>query len=377
MPTGCALMKIVHAFSGRETVLFEFGASAAGTMDASFRAPSLRSLYNEKIQSVGRTFRVPTDLKSTINLPKTAFPMKAGLPQNEPKLLARWEEQRIYDRIREVRKGAPTYVLHDGPPYANGPIHLGTAMNKCLKDFIVKSKNMAGFDSPYVPGWDCHGLPIEIKVDQMLGGKKLQMAAVDVRAECRKYAEKFLDLQRSQFKRIGVFGRFDNPYSTMTPQYEAAVLDILYRFLENDFVYKGLRSVYWCVFDETALAEAEVEYENHTSPTVWVKYPFAGDPASLDAALVDAERRGKKVFTIIWTTTPWTLPASMAVAFHPDEEYVALEAGPENNGDVFIVGARLAAPVQEKTGLQSAREIARFPGRKMEYAEFRHPFLDP
>jgi isoleucyl-tRNA synthetase len=315
---------------------------------------------------------VPMDLKSTINLPKTGFPMKAGLPQNEPKILARWEEQRIYDRIREVRKGAPTYVLHDGPPYANGPIHLGTAMNKCLKDFIVKSKNMAGFDAPYVPGWDCHGLPIEIKVDQMLGGKKLQMAAVDVRAECRKYAEKFLNLQRSQFKRIGVFGRFDDPYSTMTPQYEGAVLGILYRFLENDFVYKGLRPVYWCMFDETALAEAEVEYENHTSPTVWVKYPFAGDPASLDPALVDATRRGKKVSTIIWTTTPWTLPASMAVAFHPEEEYVALE----HNDDVFIVGARLATVVQEKTGLQSAREIARFPGRKLEYAEFRHPFLD-
>ena len=310
---------------------------------------------------------MPMELKSTINLPKTGFPMKAGLPQNEPKMLARWEEQRIYDRIREVRKGAPTYVLHDGPPYANGPIHLGTAMNKCLKDFIVKSKNMAGFDSPYVPGWDCHGLPIEIKVDQMLGGKKLQMAAVDVRAECRKYAEKFLDLQRSQFKRIGVFGRFDNPYSTMTPQYEAAVLGILYRFLENDFVYKGLRPVYWCMFDETALAEAEVEYEMHTSPTVWVKYAFAGDPASIDPAL-----RGKKVSTIIWTTTPWTLPASMAVAFHPEEEYVALEQG----DDVFIVGARLATAVQEKTGLQAAREIARFLGRKLEYAEFRHPFLD-
>ena len=205
----------------------------------------------------------------------------------------------------------------------------------------------------------------------MLGGKKLQMDAVHVRAECRKYAEKFLDLQRSQFKRIGVFGRFDNPYSTMTPQYEAAVLGILYRFLENDFVYKGLRSVYWCVFDETALAEAEVEYENHTSPTVWVKYAFAGDPASLDVAL-----RGKNVFTIIWTTTPWTLPASMAVAFHPDEEYVALEAGSEHNHEVFIVGARLAEVVKEKTGLQSAREIARFPGRRLEFADFRHPFLD-
>src|SRR5271163_3769505 len=312
------------------------------------------------------------DLKSTINLPKTGFPMKAGLPQNEPKFLARWDEQRIYDRIREVRKGASIYVLHDGPPYANGPIHLGTAMNKCLKDFIVKSKNMAGFDAPYVPGWDCHGLPIEIKVDQMLGGKKLQMSAVDVRSACRKYAEKFLDLQRSQFKRIGVFGRFDNPYSTMTPQYEAAVLDILYRFLENDFVYKGLRSVYWCVFDETALAEAEVEYENHTSPTVWVKYPFAGDPASIDAALVDAVRRGKKVSTIIWTTTPWTLPASMAVAFHPDEEYVALESG----GEVYIVASKLAADVAAKCNLGDPKPIAHFPGRKMERLNFQHPFLD-
>src|SRR5580658_2256130 len=267
----------------------------ASRMDVSFS----HSLYNEKIQSVGRNLRVPMDLKSTINLPKTGFSMKANLPQNEPKMLERWEQMGIYERIRQARAGQAKYVLHDGPPYTSGPIHLGTAMNKCLKDFIVKSKNMAGFDSPYVPGWDCHGLPIEIKVDQMLGGKKLQMAAVDVRTECRKYAEKFLDLQRSQFKRIGVFGRFDHPYSTMTPQYEAAVLGILYRFLENDFVYKGLRSVYWCVFDETALAEAEVEYENHTSPTVWVKYPFAGDAGTIDPALADAKRRGKKISTII------------------------------------------------------------------------------
>src|SRR6202521_2455783 len=304
----------------------------------------------KRFNHLGDANRVPFELKATINLPKTAFPMKANLPQNEPKILERWEQMRIYDRIRQARQGSPLYVLHDGPPYANGPIHLGTALNKCLKDFVVKSKTMAGFDAPYVPVWDCHGLPIEIKVDQMLGGKKLQMAAVDVRSECRKYAERFLDLQRSQFKRIGVFGRFDQPYSTMTPQYEGAVLGILYRFLENDFVYKGLRPVYWCLYDETALAEAEVEYENHTSPTVWVKYPFAGDPASLDTAL-----KGKKVFTIIWTTTPWTLPASMAVAFHPDEEYVALEAGPENNDDVFIVGARLAEVVKEKTGRKSAR----------------------
>jgi isoleucyl-tRNA synthetase len=321
----------------------------------------------KRFNDLGERRLVPVELKSTINLPKTDFPMKANLPQNEPKMLARWEKQGIYERIREVRKGAPTYVLHDGPPYANGPIHLGTALNKCLKDFIVKSKNMAGFDSPYIPGWDCHGLPIEIKVDQALGGKKLQMSPMSVRLECRKYAERFIDLQREQFKRIGVFGRWDHPYSTMAPEYESVVLGLLYRFLENGFVYKGLRSVYWCIFDQTALAEAEVEYETHVSDTVWVKYPFVGDPSSLDPAL-----KGKNVFTIIWTTTPWTLPASMAVAFHPEEDYVALEA----DGAVYLVGARLADAVMEKTGLQSAREIARIPGRRLEHAPFRHPFLD-
>src|SRR5262245_4464343 len=255
------------------------------------------------------------DLKSTLNLPRTDFSMKANLPQNEPKILARWEQMGIYERIREARRGAAIYVMHDGPPYANGPIHLGHALNKSLKDFVVKSKNMAGFDAPYVPGWDCHGLPIEIKVDQQLGKKKLQMNPSDVRLECRKYAEKFLNLQREQFKRIGCFGRWDRPYSTMTPEYEAVVLHTFYDFLEKGFVYKGLRSVYWCIHDQTALAEAEVEYENHTSPTVWVKYALKDDPAQIDPAL-----KGKNVSTIIWTTTPWTLPASMAVAFHPDEE---------------------------------------------------------
>jgi isoleucyl-tRNA synthetase len=310
---------------------------------------------------------VPLELKNTVNLPKTDFPMKANLPQNEPKILARWEEMGIYERIQEARKGLPPYVLHDGPPYANGALHLGHALNKCLKDFIVKSKSMAGHDAPYVPGWDCHGLPIEIKVDQQLGKKKLQMNPSNVRLECRKYAEKFLDLQRSQFKRIGVFGRWDYPYSTMTPEYEAVVLGAFYTFLEKGFVYKGLRSVYWCIHDQTALAEAEVEYENHTSTTVWVKYALLDDPSALDAAL-----KGKKAFTIIWTTTPWTLPASMAVAFHPDEEYVALESGSE----VYIVAAKLANAVVEKCRLAHAKEVARFPGRKLERVNFRHPFLD-
>ncbi len=310
---------------------------------------------------------MPLDLKASINLPKTAFPMKANLPQNEPKMLARWEQTRIYERIREARKGSPTYILHDGPPYTSGPIHLGTALNKCLKDFIVKSKTMAGFDAPYVPGWDCHGLPIEIKVDKELGGKKLQMRPTDVRAECRKYAQKFLDLQRQQFKRIGVFGRFDRPYATMNPQYESVVLSTFFSFYENGFVYKGLRAVYWCMHDETALAEAEVEYENHTSPTVWVKYALLDDPAKIDQALA-----GKRVSTIIWTTTPWTLPASKAVAFHPDEEYAAVES----SGEVYIVASKLTKDVAEKCSLANPRELAHFPGRKLEYLNFQHPFLD-
>jgi isoleucyl-tRNA synthetase len=293
--------------------------------------------------------------------------MKANLPQNEPKALARWEQMRIYEQIREARRSAPLYVLHDGPPYTSGPIHLGTALNKCLKDFVVKSKTMSGFDAPYIPGWDCHGLPIEIKVDQMLGGKKLEMRPLDVRRECRQFAQKFLDLQREQFKRIGVFGRFDRPYSTMTPQYESVVLETFFAFYENNFVYKGLRAVYWCMYDETALAEAEVEYENHTSPTVWVKYALSDDPAKLDPALA-----GKKVSTVIWTTTPWTLPASMAVAFHPDEEYAAFESG----GEVYIVAARLAANVTAKIGLKDVQELARFSGRKMERLNFQHPFLE-
>jgi len=314
------------------------------------------------------------DLKKTINLPKTAFPMKANLPQNEPKMLARWEEMRIYERIREARKGSDkgSYILHDGPPYTSGPIHMGTALNKCLKDFIVKSKTMAGYDAPYVPGWDCHGLPIEIKVDKELGGKKLQMRPTDVRAECRKYAQKFLDLQRQQFKRIGVFGRFDRPYATMNPQYESVVLSTFFSFYENGFVYKGLRAVYWCMHDETALAEAEVEYENHTSPTVWVKYGLLDDPAKVFPAEIGAALAGKKVSTIIWTTTPWTLPASMAVAFHPSEEYVALESG----GEVYVVASKLAKDVAEKCKLADPRELAHFPGRKLERLNFQHPFLD-
>jgi len=312
-------------------------------------------------------------LKSTLNLPKTEFAMKANLPQNEPTRLAQWDTEDLYGKIRAARDGAPKYILHDGPPYANGAIHLGHALNKCIKDFVVKTKTMAGFDAPYVPGWDCHGLPIEIKVDEKLGGKKLEMNPVEVRKACREYAAKFIDLQRSQFKRLGVFGRWDKPYETMDFAYEAKIVETFYGFYEKGFVYKGLKPVYWCTHDHTALAEAEVEYEMHTSPSIYVRYKLTSAPEAIDARLA-----GKNVRTIIWTTTPWTMPASRAVAFNPEIEYVALEDA--STGDVYVVARELAESVREACGLigdlKSAKEIASFPGSVMDRVTFAHPFLD-
>ena len=306
-------------------------------------------------------------LKDTLNLPKTAFPMKASLPVNEPGRLAAWESEDLYGQIRKSRAGAPKYILHDGPPYANGAIHLGHALNKCIKDFVVKSKTMAGFDAPYVPGWDCHGLPIEIKVDEQLGRKKLEMDAVTVRRECREYAQKYVDLQRSQFVRMGVLGRWNDPYLTMSYDYEARILETFYAFFEKDFVYKGLRPVYWCMHDKTALAEAEVEYEMHTSPSVYVRYALLSDAASIDPAL-----SGAQVYGLIWTTTPWTLPASMAIAFHPEFDYVALK---HTDGAVYLVALGLVESVRAACHLEDAVEVARFKGSVLEHARFQHPFL--
>ncbi|MDR3741341.1 MAG: isoleucine--tRNA ligase [Terracidiphilus sp.] len=320
---------------------------------------------------------VAPELKATLNLPQTAFPMKANLPQNEPLRLARWTELRLYDELRKVCKGRPVYMLHDGPPYANGPIHLGHALNKGLKDFVVKSKTMAGFDSPYIPGFDCHGLPIEIKVDEQLGRKKLEMPAPAVLEACRAYAQKYVDLQTAQFQRIGCFGRWDNPYRTMSRDYEARTLEALYGFLEKGFVYRGLKPVYWCIHDRTALADAEIEYEQHTSTAIYVRYPLTSEPEALAPALA-----GREVYTIIWTTTPWTIPASMAVTFHPDFEYVALAAsGDENTAaaasdPVYIVAAELAPSVAAACRLGQTVELARFKGSTLERKTFKHPFLE-
>ncbi len=315
------------------------------------------------------------ELKATLTLPKTDFPMKANLPQNEPTRLARWAELDIYGQLRKAAAGKPSYLLHDGPPYANGPLHLGHALNKGLKDFVVKSKTMAGYDSPYVPGYDCHGLPIEIKVDEQLGRKKLEMPAPAVLEACRAYAQKYVDLQTSQFERLGCFGRWRDPYKTMSRDYEARTLETFYGFLEKGFVYRGLKPVYWCIHDRTALADAEIEYEQHKSPSIYVRYRLTSDLKALGEETAVA-LAGREVYTIIWTTTPWTLPASMAVAFHPSFEYVALAAGQEPDAPVYVVASELAASVATACNLGEPIVLARFPGSRLDRATFQHPFLD-
>ncbi len=306
------------------------------------------------------------DLKKTVNLPKTAFPMQANLPVLEPKLLAKWENNDLYGQIREARNGRPQYVLHDGPPYANGNIHLGTAFNKILKDFILKSKTMAGFDAPYVPGWDCHGLPIEIKVDAELGKRKASMSIAEIRAECRAYAANYVDIHRREFKRLGIFGRWDDPYLTMSADYEAVIAAAFVEFLHNGSVYKGLKPVHWCIKDRTALAEAEVEYENHSSSSIYVRFKLLSDPAALDPSLA-----GKDCTVLIWTTTPWTIPANLAISFNPRFEYVAVDTpqGPT------IVAEGLLSQVSEAFGWD-ATVLAKFAGTKLDRAIFKHPFLD-
>ncbi|HZP34031.1 MAG TPA: isoleucine--tRNA ligase [Candidatus Acidoferrales bacterium] len=308
----------------------------------------------------------PGSLKSTLNLPRTDFPMKANLPQNEPRTLAHWETSKLYDRIQEARKGRPAYVLHDGPPYPTGTIHLGTALNKILKDMVVKSKSMAGFRAPYVPGWDCHGLPIETQVEKELGGKKGRVAPAEFRRICREFALRYVDQHRRDFKRLGVLGRWEDPYLTMSKSYEACIADAFISFLEKGYVYRGLKPVYWCLYDRTALAEAEVEYENHTSPSIWVRYPVVELPARLG-------KREGNVFALVWTTTPWTLPASMALAFNRELNYTFAS---DEAGNTYILAEQLLHSVMEQTGLRLTPKPGPILGRALEHSKFQHPFLD-
>ncbi|HEX9050556.1 MAG TPA: isoleucine--tRNA ligase [Anaeromyxobacter sp.] len=341
------------------------------------------------------------DYKSTVNLPKTDFPMKANLPQREPEILRQWEEQAIFQRLvaqNAGRAGAKRFVLHDGPPYANGDIHIGHALNKILKDVVVKYRNLKGEVADYIPGWDCHGLPIELKVDKELGSKKREMDRPAIIEACRRYALKWIDRQRESFKRLGVFGRWATPYVTMAKGYEATIVRTLAAAAAKGFLYRGKKPVYWCTTDRTALAEAEVEYEDHTSPSIYVAFDVVG-------ALPDPKLAGKKARLVIWTTTPWTLPANLAVSAHPDFAYVAYDL----DGQIVVVAkdllgrfladvapAHLATPTaptphspqahEAATGgggpgpvahlVDPKRVLATIEGKALEGVKYRHPFMD-
>ncbi|OPY87823.1 MAG: Isoleucine--tRNA ligase [Smithella sp. PtaU1.Bin162] len=309
------------------------------------------------------------DYKKSLNLPQTDFPMKANLAVREPEMLKKWEEMEIYYKIREVAKGKKPFILHDGPPYANGNIHLGTALNKILKDLIIKAKNMNGFDGVYVPGWDCHGLPIEHQVDKELGDKKGKMSQADKRRVCRVYAEKYVGIQRDQFKRLGVFGEWADPYLTMAYPYEATTIAEFGKLYLNGSVYKGKKPVYWCATCKTALAEAEVEYADHSTPSIYVKFPFISDIAKVLPKLA-----GQKVGIVIWTTTPWTIPANLAIALKDDFIYAAVKI----DNEVLIVAKEMLDYCLDAFGWRDKKYeiLDEFKGAVLEGQKCRHPLVD-
>jgi isoleucyl-tRNA synthetase len=307
-----------------------------------------------------------SDYKKTLNLPQTTFAMKANLPQNEPKRLEQWQTMDLYRLIREKSKNRPKFVLHDGPPYANGEIHIGHALNKTLKDIVVKSRTMMGFDSPYVPGWDCHGLPIESAIDKKLRLNKQEMTPVQFRKACREFAANYVDIQRRDFIRLGIIGDWDHPYTTMAFDYEADIAAALGRFLETGAVYKGLKPVHWCTYDQSALAEAEVEYFDHTSPSIYVRFRMTDEAVkSLDLPLEIP------LYAVIWTTTPWTLPANLAIAVKPDFDYAIVE----HDGVNYILANELVPGVTKIFGWNDYKVRKIYKGSTLEHLRYRHAFL--
>lgn len=303
------------------------------------------------------------DYKETLNLPQTEFPMRANLPNREPQIIEKWNEINIYNKIREARKDKPTFCFHDGPPYANGDIHIGHALNKILKDIIVKSKTLEGFNTTFQPGWDCHGLPIELKVDEILKDKKKDMTVQEIHKTCKEYALSFVKKQTEDFKRLGVFAEWDNPYLTLTNNYEAEIITQIGKLFENGYVYKGLKPVNWCSSCVTALAEAEVEHEDHNSPSVYVKFPMKDKIEGID----------KEVFVVIWTTTPWTLPANLAISLHPDFEYGIYET---EKGENYLIAVDLAEAFKNECDIESLTLIKKIKGSDLDNKNCKHPFLD-
>ncbi len=307
------------------------------------------------------------DYKDTLNLPKTPFPMRGNLPVKEKDMLARWQEIDLYRKMTEARKDSPAFILHDGPPYANGNIHLGTALNKILKDIIIKAKFMTGHRADYIPGWDCHGLPIEHQVEKNVKQKKLELSKLETRKECRAYARQFIDIQREEFKRLGGIGDWDHPYITMDFDYQATIIEEAAKFFIRGEVYRKKKPVYWCLSCETALAEAEIEYDTKRSSSIYVKFPYTGEREPVFAGYPD-----KPVHMLIWTTTPWTLPANLAIAVHPDFTYVTVETDKE----VYIVLKDLLEDVMRRAGITGYRVIGEIDPETLRGLAFRHPFID-
>ncbi len=303
--------------------------------------------------------------QNTLNLPDSPFPMRAGLAKQEPERLKKWNEEKLYSQIREARKGAEKFILHDGPPYANGKIHNGTAMNKILKDFVVKFKTMSGFDAPYIPGWDCHGMPIEHAMFKELGKSKHEVDQVEFRKGARKYAAKFVDIQRNQFKRLGVLGEWNNPYLTMNPNYEADTVRVFGELYGKGYIYKGMKPIHWCTSCETALAEAEVEYDNHTSPSVFVKFPVLKEQNF-------PFENCKNPSVVIWTTTPWTLPANRAVCLKADLDYCAVEL----DGETIILATELIGNLFSKLEKNIPEITETVKGIELEGLMLKHPIDD-
>ncbi len=308
------------------------------------------------------------NFKKTLNLPSTKFPMKANLSQREPEQLAAWEKSNLYENIRDQSAQKEKFILHDGPPYANGNIHTGTALNKILKDIIVRSRQMAGYDAVYVPGWDCHGLPIEHKVDQALKGKKKELTQAQIRKHCRTYAEKYINIQRKEFKRLGVMGEWDRPYLTMNYPYEATIARECCKFAMEGSLYRSKKPIYWCCNCQTALAEAEIEYYDVTSDSIYVKFGLIDDIGRRIPALA-----GKPVSIVIWTTTPWTLPANLAVALNQEFDYAAVEV---TGGEVLILARERVDACMQIFGIDDYRQIADIDAADMEKMRCRHPFYD-
>ena len=314
------------------------------------------------------------DYKNTVNLPETAFPMKGDLARREPEMLAWWDEQRIYEKLRTVAQGRPTYILHDGPPYANGTIHIGHALNKILKDIIVKSRSLDGYDAPYVPGWDCHGLPIEHAVEKVRGRDAKNLDAKAFRQACREFALEQVDVQRKDFIRLGVLGDWSRPYLTLAPRYEAEQLRAFAQIIRNGHLYKGYKPVHWCLDCRSALAEAEVEYEERTSPSIDVRFAVV-DRADLAKRFGVALPEGRASL-VIWTTTPWTLPANQAVAVHPEFDYSLLAVAGEGGEELLVLASELAPSVLKRAQVANSRELARVKGAALEHLALSHPFYE-